>query len=134
MVQNDEISTICFPGVYFEKDLNFKIHIKSIMTKILKGVFALRTTKNIWNQRSPKLVYYSPVHCYLIYGIQVWSCAPKYILNELFKNQKNSIRLISNFKYNAYTEPLYKTLDILPLPSLIQYSHTVRTGQCKAKL
>ena len=45
--QNDEISTICLPGVFFEKDLNFKIHIKSIMTKFLKGIFALRTTKNI---------------------------------------------------------------------------------------
>jgi hypothetical protein len=58
---------------------------------------------------------------YLIYGIQVWSCAPKYILNELFKKQKTAIRLISSAKYNAHTEPLFKTLDILPLPSLIQY-------------
>ena len=51
----------------------------------------------------------------------MWSCAPKYILNYLFKKQKTAIRIISNAKYNAHTEPLFKTLDILPLPSLIQY-------------
>ncbi len=51
----------------------------------------------------------------------MWSCAPKYILNDLFKKQKTAIRIISNAKYNAHTEPLFKTLDILPLPFLIQY-------------
>jgi DNA primase large subunit len=43
------------------------------------------------------------------------------MLNELFKKQKIAIRLLSNAKYNAHTEPLFKTLDIMPLPSLIQF-------------
>jgi hypothetical protein len=51
----------------------------------------------------------------------VWACAPSYILNDLFKKQKIAIRIISNAKYNAHTEPLFKTLDILPLPSLVLY-------------
>jgi hypothetical protein len=119
--QNDDISTIRFLGVLFDADLSFKSHIRSLMTKISKGIFALRTAKNILNLRSLKLLYYSLVHCYLIYGIQVWSCAPKYMLNELFKKQKIAIRLLSNAKYNAHTEPLFKTLDIMPLPSLIQF-------------
>jgi hypothetical protein len=29
-----------FLGVLFDNDLNFKIHVKSIMTKISKGIFA----------------------------------------------------------------------------------------------
>jgi hypothetical protein len=91
------------------------------MTQISKGIYALRTAKNILDQKSLKLLYYSLIHCYLIYGIHVWSCAPKYILNELFKKQKTAIRLISNAKYNAHTEPLFKTLDIFTLPFLIQY-------------
>jgi hypothetical protein len=119
--RNDDNSTIRFLGVLFDRDLTFKTHIRSIITKISKGIFALRTAKNILDLKSLKLLYYSLIHCYLIYGIQVWSCAPKYILNELFKKQKTAIRIISNAKYNAHTEPLFKTLDILPLPSLIQY-------------
>ncbi len=77
--------------------------------------------KKYLNPRSLKILYYSLIHCYLIYGIQVWSCAPNFIINDLFKKQKIAIRLLSNSKYNAHTEPLFKTFDILPLPSLIQY-------------
>ncbi len=32
----------------FDRDLNFKTHIKSLMTKISKGIFALRTAKIFW--------------------------------------------------------------------------------------
>jgi hypothetical protein len=76
------------------------------MTKISKGIFALRSAKNILNQKSLKMLYYSLVHCYLIYGVQVWACvcAPNYILKDLFKKQKIAIKLISQAKYNAHTE------------------------------
>jgi hypothetical protein len=119
--QNDDSPSIRFLGVLFDPDLNFKSHIKSIMTKISKGIFALRSAKNFLNQKSLKLLYYSLVHCYLIYGIQIWSCAPSFIITDLLKKQKTAIRIITNSKYNAHTEPLFKHLDILPLPSLIQY-------------
>ncbi len=119
--QKEDSYTIRFLGVLFDADLNFKIHVKAIMTKISRGIFALRSAKNILNQKSLKMLYYSLVHCYLIYGVQVWACAPSYILNDLFKKQKIAIRIISNAKYNAHTEPLFKTLDILPLPSLVLY-------------
>jgi hypothetical protein len=85
---NDDNSTIRFLGVLFDRDLNFKTHIKSIITKISKGIFALRTAKNILDLKSLKLLYYSLVHCYLIYGIQVWSYAPKYILMTSSKSKK----------------------------------------------
>ncbi len=73
------------------------------------------------NQKSLKMLYYSLVHCYLIYGAHVWSSAPAYVITDLFKKQKTAIRIITNSKYNAHTEPLFKHLDILPLPALIQY-------------
>ena len=118
---HDDISSVRFLGVLFDTDLNFKNHITSITTKISRGIYALRTAKNFLNPRSLKMLYYSLIHCYLIYGIQVWSCAPNFIINDLFKKQKIALRLLSNSKYNAHTEPLFKTFDILPLPSLIQY-------------
>ncbi len=119
--QKDDNSTIQFLGVLFDADLNFKIHVKAIMTKISRGIFALRSAKNILHQKSLKLLYFSLVHCYLIYGIQVWACAPNYILKGLFKKPKIAKRIISQAKYNAHNEPLFRTSDILPLPSLILY-------------
>ena len=39
----------------------------------------------------------------------------------LFKLQKTAIRIISGSKFNAHTEPLFKALEILPLPDLITF-------------
>ena len=38
------------------------------------------------------------------------------------KLQKATVRIISGSKYNAHTEPLFKNLQILPLPDLISFS------------
>jgi hypothetical protein len=51
----------------------------------------------------------------------VWACAPNYLLKYLFKKPKIAKRMIFQAKYNAHNEPLFRTLDILPLPSLILY-------------
>ena len=39
-----------------------------------------------------------------------------------FQTQKSSIRIISGAAYNAHTEPLFKKLEILPLPDLISFA------------
>ena len=36
--------------------------------------------------------------------------------------QKNAIRIVAGKAYNAHTEPLFKKLQILPLPDLITFS------------
>ena len=36
--------------------------------------------------------------------------------------QKSAIRIVSGASYNAHTEPLFKKLEILPLPDLISYT------------
>jgi hypothetical protein len=43
-------------------------------------------------------------------------------VNKLYLLQKNAIRTISLAKYNAHTEPLFKKLNILKLPDLINLS------------
>jgi hypothetical protein len=61
------------------------------------------------------------VHCHLIYGIQIWSCGNASSITALFRKQKSAIRIISNSHYNAHTEPVFKNLGILPLPSLCDF-------------
>ena len=36
--------------------------------------------------------------------------------------QKSAIRIVSGASYNAHTEPLFKKLEILPLPDLISFT------------
>jgi len=68
------------------------------------------------------LLYNSLFHCHLLYAVQIWSCVNSGPINELFKLQKSAIRIILSASYNAHTEPLFKKLQILPLPDLITYT------------
>ena len=105
----------------FDCDLNFKFHIRFISGKISRALYILRTCKNILSPKALKTLYYSLVHCHLIYGNQIWSSASSGIISELFRKQKAAIRVITNSRYNQHTEPLFKELNILPLPKLCEY-------------
>ncbi len=62
--------------------------------------------------------YYSLFYCHLIYGIQVWGCSFSTSTNTLFTKQNDAIRLVCQVMqvmYSAHTEPLLKSLEILPL-------------------
>jgi hypothetical protein len=104
-----------------DPQLNFKFHIKSIEKKISTGLYFLRTAKNKLTKKSIKLLYYSLIHCHLIYANHIWSCTSQSNLNVLIKLQKYAVRIVSAAGYNAHTEPLFKANRILPLPQLTQY-------------
>jgi hypothetical protein len=112
---------IKYLGVYFDCDLNFKFHIRFICGKISRALYILRTCKNILSPKALKTLYYSLVHCHLIYGNQIWSSASSGVISELFRKQKAAIRVITNSRYNQHIEPLFKASNILPLPKLCEY-------------
>ena len=111
-----------FLGVLFDQNLNFKTHIQLVKSKISKALFVLRQVKNILSKKALTSIYFATIHCHLIYGINVWGSASKTLLNEIHMKQKQAIRIITNSKYNAHTEPLFKESKILPLPDLIHFS------------
>ena len=108
-----------FLGILFDPELNFKQHIKSILSKTSKALYILRTVKNILSEKALKTLYYSLIHCHLVYGIHVWSSSSPSNLNGLVKMQKNAIRIMTDSNYNAHTLPLFKKMVILPLESLM---------------
>ena len=55
------------------------------------------------------------------YKIQ-WIVHNAILINELFKLQKSAIIIISGASYNAHMDPLFKKLEILPLPDLVLFS------------
>jgi hypothetical protein len=79
----------------------------------------MRTAKNLLTPRALKSVYYSLFHCYLIYCIHIWSSTANSNLKHITVMQKKAVRLISNSNYNAHSEPLFKSLSILPFNDLI---------------
>ena len=122
VLSTDKIPAMKFLGIYFDPDLSFKYHISTLKNKLSKSLYALRTVRNTLNQHSLFLTYNSIFHCHLLYAIQIWSCARSNLINEIYKMQKAAIRIIFGASYNAHTEPLFKKLEILPLPDLISFT------------
>ena len=116
---NSTIPAVKFLGVFFYENLNFKFHVSTIRKKLSSALYSLRLAKNCLSSSSLKLLYNSIFHCHLLYAIPIWSCASNSLINMLFKLQKSAIRIISHTQYNSHTEPLFKKLEILPLPDLI---------------
>ena len=110
------------PRSFFYPSLSFKFHISKIKNKLSQALYALRTVKKTLNQKSLTLLYFSIFHCHLLYAIQIWSCSRAGPPNDLFKIQNSAIRVITSPSYNAHTEPLFKKLQILPLPDLISFN------------
>ena len=119
VTSNSDFPAVKFLGVLFYPDLNFKMQIRNISSKISKSLYILRRVKNILSEKALKTLYYSLIHCHLVYGIHIWSSTTVGVLNDIKVKQKNAIRTITLSKYNAHTLPLFKKLKILPLDSLI---------------
>jgi hypothetical protein len=119
ILSTDKIPAIKYLGVYFDPDLNFKYHIQQISKKLSYALYSLRQAKNLLPLSALKTLYYSLFHCHLIYAIEIWSNVPSSFLQPLIIKQKAAIRIIANQPYNAHTEPLFKSLSILPLTHLI---------------
>jgi len=127
------VPSIKFLGVQIDPQLNFKTHISSINKKLCTGLFFLRSVQNFMNEKALKYMYYSLIHCHIIYALHVYSSASEKLLKSIFVKQKQAIRIITGNKYNSHTEPLFKKLKILPFPQLcdffrIQFMHDFKYG------
>ncbi len=81
-------AAVTFLGLYFDTELNFKHHIKTICTRVSRALNMLRTCKNFLSEKSLKILYYYMVHCHLVYGNQIWGCANASLITELFANKR----------------------------------------------
>jgi len=104
-----------------DSNLTFKPHVEKILAKLSRALYTLCLYRNFLPEKSLKLLYYTLFYCHLIYASEVWSSAPENMINQLYLKQKSAIRITTNSKYNAHTQPLFKKLEILPLPDLLMY-------------
>ena len=58
-------------------------------------------------------IYYSVFSSHLNYACQIWGLSDSKYTEKIFKIQKNDVRIITKSGFNAHTNPLFKTLEIL---------------------
>jgi hypothetical protein len=105
-----------FLGVWITNTLAWDEHIISLSQKLSQTSYAIKILSNVLNLTSLKIIYYSLFQSLLSYGIIFWGNTQKSQI--IFKLQKRVIRTITNAKHNEHCKPLFRSLNILPLPCL----------------
>jgi hypothetical protein len=105
-----------FLGITIDKHLNFKPHINKIATKLSRISGILNKLKHFVPHFTLKTIYQSLFIPHLTYGIMAWSKSPH--SSQIVKIQKKAVRIITNSKYNAHTDPLFHKLKILKMEDL----------------
>jgi hypothetical protein len=85
---DSNVPAIKFLGIFIDPQLNFKYHISTIISKVLKSLFFLHSAKNILTFNALKSVYYALIHPHLVYGIQLWSCGNNTLINKPYLVKK----------------------------------------------
>ena len=70
---NPRVTKAKFLGVIVDQHLNWKDHISVVSLKISKSCGIISRVRNTLDIKSKKMIYYSLVHPYLTYCINVWS-------------------------------------------------------------
>ena len=67
-----------------------------------------------------KTVYYSFIHCHLLYGVEIYANTAVTNLDKLCKLNNKLIRILFNLKRDCHITDLYKKVDSLQIPLLFQ--------------
>jgi hypothetical protein len=108
-------------GVYFDEYLSFDAHVNHLCIKLSKSLFCLNKVKNFVSKDALKKLYFALIHSSLTYCINVYGSANKTTLQPLILKQKKAVRIIAGANYRDHTRPIFTSLEILPLESLIHY-------------
>ena len=63
-------------------------------------------------------LYYSFVYPYLQYGVIAWGNTYANIIDPIVKLQKKIVRVISASSWNAASDPIFKSLNLLPVSKI----------------
>lgn len=121
MLSGTEVEFVkCFDllGIVLDPALNWKPHLNKISNKISKTAGILARLKRFLPKPILRTIYCSLVLPHLTYGVILWG--PK--SDKIFKLQKKVIRIISNSKYNAHTEPLFLQMNLLKVDDIKRIS------------
>ena len=107
-----------FLGLTINENLSWTPHVNKISNKISRATGLIRVLKRYLPDYILRIIYYSLVQSHLCFSILAWGSEQ----SRIFKIQKKVIRAISGSKYNAHTDPIFKTLSILKISDLYYQS------------
>jgi hypothetical protein len=114
--QIEQVHEFNFLGLTINEHLNWKDHIDKISSKISKTMGILNKLKHFIPQKAKLHIYNSLILSHLNFGILAWG----YQCDRIFKLQKKVVRIICVSKYNAHSDPLFKSLNLLKVSDILR--------------
>ena len=114
----ERVTEFNFLWLTLDENLNWNAQIQKVSNKISRTLGVMCRLKNFLPLHVLRLLYNSLILPHLQYGILTWG----FCLGRLQKLQKRSRRIITRSKYNAHTDPLFKSLNLLKLKDLFELS------------
>ena len=93
---------------------NWNSHTQKIVNKISRTLGVMNRLKRYLPISAMKLMYDSLILSHLKFGITNWG----FEWDRISKLQKRALRIMTNSKYNAHTEPLFKQLHLLKVKDI----------------
>jgi hypothetical protein len=114
----DEVVKTKFLGVIINSTLTWQDHIKTVCNKVSKSIGILyKVRKNVKSDILLTL-YHTLIEPYFLYCNIVWASQNTVYLHKLLLKQKKAVRIVTCAKWDAHTQPIFKELNLLTIPSL----------------
>ena len=113
--QLQEVSCTKYLGLIIDNKLKWIDHIAHIKKKISRGIGIITRVNPFVNKKCLSNLYHAFIYPYLLYCLEVWGNALDSPIKPLCLLQNKAIRIINFPHYEVSSDPIYITLDILPL-------------------
>ena len=108
-----------FLGTIVDQHLNWKDHISTISQKISKSFGIIYRIRNTLDIKSIRLIYYSLIHRYLTYCVNVFSSTCRTNFKTLCTARKRSVCALFATLQQPHSWDIFLNQKILPLDKLI---------------
>lgn len=95
---------------------NWRAHIDLLVKRLDRFVYALNRIRHVASQEAAVMAYHGYISSILRYGLILWGNSVNF--QNAFVLQKKCIRSVCGAHYLDSCKPLFKKLNILPLPCL----------------
>lgn len=99
-------------GVIFDRKLNFKLHISSLVKRLRKLFYVFKVVRDFLPKHLLRALYFGLAHSLISYGIVVWGGTFKSYLKPLKIVQNGLIKILLKKPYRFPTELLYKEFNV----------------------
>jgi hypothetical protein len=114
----ERVSSTKFLGVILQENLNWNIHISTLVNKLSKNLGILKTIQHKLNTNILYMLYNTLIYPYLQYCNIAWASQHSKSVENLFTVQKKAIRIICKTAWNSHTAPLFFKLNTLKLSDI----------------